>query len=46
MEPPMMVQNRPAKESAMRAPIRGVKLDVPLKLEMVLDALTRGKFKT
>lgn len=45
-EPTMMVQNRPAKESAMRAPINGVKLPRPPKLVMVLEALTRGKFSS
>lgn len=44
MEPTMMVQNRPAKESAIKAPIRGVKLAVPPKLVRVLEALTSGKF--
>ncbi|KAL0346136.1 UNVERIFIED_CONTAM: hypothetical protein Sradi_4444900 [Sesamum radiatum] len=46
MEATTIVQKRPAKESAMKAPMRGVKLEVPLKLERVLDALTRGKFRT
>lgn len=42
----MMVQNRPAKESAMRAPINGVKLAVPPKFVRVLEALTRGMFSS
>lgn len=42
----MIVQNLPAKESAMRAPMSGVKFEVPLKLDMVFDPLTRGKFRT
>ena len=39
-----MVQNRPANESAIKAPIKGVRLAVPLKLETILEAFTRGKF--
>jgi len=39
-----MVQNLPAKESAMKAPRRGVKLDNPLKLLRVLEAETNGIF--
>lgn len=42
----MMVQKRPANESAMKAPMRGVKLEAPPKLVRVLDALTRGRFST
>lgn len=34
----VMVQNRPAKESAMNAPSSGVKLAVPPKLVRVLAA--------
>lgn len=40
----MMVQKRPAKESAMKAPMRGVKLEVPEKLVRVLEADTSGMF--
>lgn len=39
-----MVQNLPAKESAIMAPIRGVKLDSPLKLVRMLEAFTNGMF--
>jgi hypothetical protein len=39
----MMVQKRPAKESAASAPRTGVRLDVPPKLVSVLDASTSGK---
>ena len=39
-----MAQNGPANESAIKAPIKGVKLDVPSKFETMLEALTRGKF--
>ncbi|KAK0597022.1 hypothetical protein LWI29_021042 [Acer saccharum] len=46
MEPTVMVQNLPAKESAMRAPMRGVKLAVPLKLVRVLEAGTSGMFSS
>ena len=46
MEETMMVQKRPAKESAMRAPIRGVKPAVPPKLVSVLEAFTMGKLST
>lgn len=42
----MMVQNRPAKESAIKAPINGVKLAVPLKLVRVLEACTSGMFSS
>lgn len=41
-----MVQNLPAKESAMRAPMRGVKPEVPPKLVRMLEARTSGKFST
>lgn len=37
-----MVQKRPTYESAMKAPMRGVKLAVPLKLVMVLAPLVNG----
>lgn len=43
-EPTVIVQNRPAKESAIRAPMRGVKPAVPPKLVRVLDACTIGRF--
>lgn len=46
IEPTTMVQYRPAKESAMRAPNNGVKLPAPLKYEMVLEALTSGMFSS
>lgn len=39
-----MVQNLPANESAMRAPISGVKLPVPPKLLRVLEAGTKPMF--
>lgn len=39
-----MVQNLPAKESAMKAPRRGVKLETPLKLLRVFEAETNGMF--
>lgn len=42
MEAIVMVQKRPAKESAMRAPIREVKLEVAAKLVRMLEAGTRG----
>lgn len=42
MEATVMVQKRPAKESAMKAPSNGVKLPVPLKLVRVLAALVIG----
>lgn len=45
-EPMMMVQNRPRKESATKAPTRGVKLDVPPKFVRVLEAWTRGRLRT
>ena len=38
----MMVQNRPAKESAIKAPNNGRKLAVPLKMVSVLVARTSG----
>jgi hypothetical protein len=38
-----MVQKRPAKESAMRPPTSGVRLAVPLKLVMMLEASTSGR---
>lgn len=41
-----MVQNLPAKESAMRAPMSEVKLDVPPKLVRVLEACTKGMFSS
>lgn len=37
-----MVQKQPAKESANRAPMMGVRLEVPLKLLRVLVDSTRG----
>ena len=46
MEPTMMVEKQPANASASRAPMRGVKPAVPLKLVRVLEALTRGKLST
>lgn len=46
IDPTMIVQNRPAKESAIRAPTSGMKLEVPPKLVRVFDAFTRGKFST
>lgn len=42
IEATVMVQKRPAKESAMKAPSKGVRLAVPLKLVRVLAALVRG----
>lgn len=42
----MIVQKRPAKESAIRAPMRGVKLEVPPKLVRMLEAFTSGKFSS
>lgn len=39
-----MVQNRPAKESAIRAPMSGVKPAVPPKLARVFEACTIGMF--
>lgn len=38
----VMVQKRPAYESAMKAPSNGVKLAVPLKLVRVLAAFVIG----
>lgn len=45
-EPTTIVQNLPANESAKRAPMIGVKLEIPAKFERVFDAFTRGKFST
>lgn len=42
MDPSVMVQKRPAKESAMSAPMIGVMLDVPAKFVRVFEASTRG----
>ena len=42
IEPDMIVKNRPAKESALKAPNNGMKLDVPVKLVSVLEACTSG----
>jgi hypothetical protein len=44
--PTVIVQNRPAKESAHKAPIRGVKLDVPPKFVSVFEAATNGIFNS
>jgi hypothetical protein len=41
-----MVQKRPAKESAIKAPINGVRLAVPLKLVRVLEAFTSGRLSS
>lgn len=41
-----MVQKRPAKESAIRAPMREVKLDVAEKLVRMLEAGTRGMLRS
>lgn len=38
-----MVQKRPAKESATKAPMRGVRLEVPAKFVRVLAALVKGR---
>jgi hypothetical protein len=38
-----MVQKRPAKESAMRPPTTGVRLEKPWKLVSVLEASTSGR---
>lgn len=46
MEAMVMVQKRPAKESAMRAPIREVKLEVAAKLVRMLEAGTRGMLRS
>lgn len=46
MDPTKIVQKRPAKESAIKAPIRGVKLAVPPKFERVMEAGTIGMFST
>lgn len=43
MEASVIVQNLPAKESAMKAPSKGVRLAVPEKLVRVLAALVRGR---
>lgn len=42
MEATAMVQNRPTKASARKAPSSGVKLAVPLKFVKVLAALVSG----
>jgi hypothetical protein len=42
MEATVIVQNRPAYESAMKAPISGVVLAVPPRLVRVLAALVNG----
>ena len=42
MEATVIVQNRPAYASAMKAPSNGVKLEVPPKLVRVLAALVNG----
>lgn len=46
MEATVMVQKRPAKESAIRAPMREVKLDVAEKLVRMLEAGTRGMLRS
>lgn len=43
MEAKVMVQKRPAKESATKAPMRGVRLEVPAKFVRVLAALVKGR---
>ena len=43
IEANVMVQKRPAKESATKAPRRGVRLEVPPKLVRVLAALVKGR---
>lgn len=43
MEATVIVQNRPAYASEMKAPSNGVKLAVPLKLVMVFAALVNGR---
>lgn len=45
-EPKAMVKNRPANESAIKAPKSGVKLEVPAKLVRVLEAATSGMFSS
>jgi len=45
-EATVMVQKRPAKESAIMAPMRGVKLDVPPKFVKVFEAATNGMFSS
>lgn len=42
----VMVQKWPAKDSEMRAPMRGVKLAVPPKIVSVLAADTNGIFNS
>lgn len=42
IEPATIVQKRPAKESAIKAPTKGVRLVVPFKFVSVLDASTSG----
>lgn len=42
MEAMVIVQNFPAKESAIKAPSNGVKLPVPPKLVRVFAALVNG----
>ena len=42
MEATVMVQNRPINASEMKAPSKGVKLEVPPKLVRVLAALVTG----
>lgn len=46
MEAKVMVQKRPANESAMRAPMSAVKLEVAAKLVRMFEAGTRGMFKS
>lgn len=43
MEATVIVQKRPAYESAMNAPSNGIKLAVPPKLVSVLAAFVSGK---
>lgn len=45
-QPIVMVQNLPTKESANRAPMRGVKLDIPPKFVSVFEADTNGMFNS
>lgn len=42
MEATVIVMNFPAKESEMKAPSNGVKLEVPPKLVRVLAAFVNG----
>ena len=42
-DPAAMVQKRPVKESAMRPPASGVRLERPWKLVSVLEASTSGR---